>query len=76
MSDMFLTRSELEQLTGNKRSDAQARALNFMGIDHKIRPDGSVVVLRAYVEKLLGLKHESKKDKRPEDLMNWDALRK
>jgi len=50
---MFLTPEELEQLTGKRRRDAQIRALRYMGVEHKVRPDGSVAVLRAHVEKLL-----------------------
>lgn len=51
---MFLDSDEVAQLTGKRRRDAQVRALRFMGIEHKIRPDGSVAVLRAHVEKQLG----------------------
>lgn len=52
---MFLTPDELIELTGKRRRDAQVRALRFMGIEHRPRPDGSVVVLRAHVEQVLGL---------------------
>lgn len=51
---MFLTPEELVELTHAKRSNAQVRALCMMGIEHKQRPDGSVVVLRAHVERLFG----------------------
>jgi hypothetical protein len=51
---MILTPDELEQLTGRIRADAQARALRHMGIDHKLRPDGSVAVLRSHAERVLG----------------------
>lgn len=51
---MFLDQDEVAQLTGKRRCDAQVRALRFMGIEHKIRPDGSVAVLRTHVEKQLG----------------------
>ena len=51
---MFLTKDELASLTGRTRSDAQIRVLRFMGIEHKVRPDGSVAVLRGHVEKSLG----------------------
>ena len=54
-SDMFLTFAELIELTGRRRRDAQAKALRYMGIAHKIRPDGSVAVLRAHVDQVLGL---------------------
>ncbi|WP_370634329.1 DUF4224 domain-containing protein [Methylophilus sp. Leaf408] len=69
------TTSPAQPLTGNKRSDAQARSLNHMGIEHKSRPDGSVVVLRAHVEKVLGLKATSQSIKPVDDKINWDAVR-
>ena len=40
-----LPRKEVEKLTGKKRCNAQVRELNHMGIDHRRRTDGSVVVL-------------------------------
>jgi len=51
---IILTDEEVEALTGKKRKPSQSRALSFMGIEHKMRPDGSLVVLRTMVEKILG----------------------
>lgn len=51
---MFLTRAEVEALTARQRTDAQAHELDLMGVTHKRRTDGSVVVLRALVEHLFG----------------------
>lgn len=51
---MFLTQEELTALTGRKKRPAQVMALRHMGIEHRVRPDGSVVVLRSHVERLLG----------------------
>lgn len=51
---MFLTKTELAELTGKSRSDAQIRVLRFMGIEHRMRPDGSVAVLKNHVEQALG----------------------
>lgn len=51
----FLTEEEIRQLTKHVRSDAQARSLNYLGIDYKKRADGSIAVLRAYLEKEFGL---------------------
>ena len=51
---LFLTPEELQELTGRKRASAQIRALRAIGVEHKIRPDGHPVVLRAHVEALLG----------------------
>lgn len=52
---MFLTDHELRELTQRQRAPAQRKALRAMGIEHRTRPDGSVVVLRAHVEKEFGL---------------------
>lgn len=44
---MFLSESELYELTGKKRSAAQCRALIEMGVPHWVRPDGKPVVVEA-----------------------------
>ena len=51
---MFLTDEEIADLTQRTRRPAQSSVLTFMGIDHKLRPDGSIAVLRAHVERQLG----------------------
>ncbi len=51
---MFLTDDELSGLTGAKRREARVRALRAMGIEHRVRPDGHVIVLRSHLEALLG----------------------
>lgn len=50
---IFLTSSEVQELTNFIHKKAQIRALRHMGIQHKVRPDGSVAVLRFHVECLL-----------------------
>ena len=45
---------ELVKLTKRKKHSAQAKVLRFMGIEYKPRPDGSLAVSRAHVEKILG----------------------
>ena len=40
----ILSPEELKQLTQKKQSTSQREVLNFMSIDHRMRPDGSVVV--------------------------------
>ncbi len=69
---MFLSKTEIEILTGRTRKDAQVRVLRFMGIEHKVRPDGSVAVLRSHVERSLGglINVETKPDIEP----NWGAM--
>lgn len=69
---MFLDRDDLIHLTGRVRKDAQVRVLRFMGIEHKVRPDGSVAVLRSHVERSLG--GQINADKKPEIEPNWGAL--
>lgn len=51
---MLLTALEVRELTGMQRPSAQVRALKSMGIECRRRPDGSVVVLCAVVEAVLG----------------------
>lgn len=47
---LFLQPDELSELTGKVRSSAQVVALRRMGIDHRVRPDGRVLVLRSQVD--------------------------
>ena len=61
---MFLTDDEVVALTGRQRKPAQARVLTFMGIEHRLRPDGSVAVARSHVEKLFGAAIYTGKPKR------------
>jgi hypothetical protein len=63
---MFLDEDEIISLTQKRRHDAQARALRFLGIEHRARPDGSLAVLRAHVEKQLGEGVVSKARKKTE----------
>lgn len=54
---LTLSTDELRGLTGKRRSDAQARVLDALGIQYAARPDGSLVVLRAVVDLRLGGHH-------------------
>lgn len=45
----FLIQQELVGLTGKVRPTAQARALDYMGVYYRKRPDGSLVVLREHM---------------------------
>ena len=42
---MWLTPEEVESLTKYKQPQKQREALNQMGVNHVVRPDGSLVVL-------------------------------
>jgi hypothetical protein len=56
-----------------RRYELQRKALIGMGVEHLVRPDGSLVVARAHVERLLGIATHTKTHtvKSP----NWDAIR-
>lgn len=69
---MFLSDAELVALTGKARHSAQLRALRSMGIEHRVRPDGSLAVSRSHVEGLLGGAAGDKVT--PPKQPNWDAL--
>ncbi|MBM3114573.1 DUF4224 domain-containing protein [Jeongeupia naejangsanensis] len=51
---MFLSQSEIRELTNCTQRRTQITALNTLGIEHRIRPDGSVLILRKHIERLLG----------------------
>lgn len=63
---IVLTDAEIRDVTRKKRPSAQVRVLRAMGIAYRIRPDGSVLVLR---ESLLG---ESSDDTVQESEINWN----
>ncbi len=69
---MILDRHELIALTGRERRDAQIRALRYMGIEHRVRPDGTVAVLKAHVQQSLGLK--APVDAIKESEPDWSAI--
>lgn len=70
---MFLTREEITEMTGKQQYRAQAKVLNTMGIIYKVRPDGTLLVLRSHViDQLGGSAAEKMLEKRFEP--NWAAL--
>jgi len=71
---VILSQQELIELTGRTRKDAQVRVLRFMGIEHRLRPDGSIAVLRDHVERILsGNPLDSDKLKK-NVVPNWSAI--
>ena len=62
---MILTHDELAELTGKTRNGAQQAVLREMAIPFKIRPDGSIVALRAAVEAALGYATPNERSKSP-----------
>lgn len=69
---MILDDTELRRLTGKIHRDAQLVVLVALGITHKVRPDGSILVSEAHVQRLLG-GVASAKVRTPAE-PNWDAL--
>lgn len=69
---MFLTDQELVALTHRKQWAAQVKILRAMGIEHRTRGDGTVVVLKSHVEQVLGAKPTAVEKPRTEP--NWKAL--
>lgn len=61
---MFLTNEEVKELTSKSQRASQTKVLNALGITYKIRPDGSLIVLRAHVERLLGGRESQTKEER------------
>lgn len=52
---LLLQPEELYELTGKKHCRAQRTVLTSMGFEHRVRPDGSLVVLRSHLEQQLGV---------------------
>lgn len=49
---LVLSDTEIVELTRKRRPSAQVRALRHLGIDHKQRADGSILVARSHFEDL------------------------
>lgn len=71
---MFLTPEELVELTHAKRRDTQIRALRMMGIEYKLRPNGTPAVLCSHIEKIFGGVQTEKPVERAGTQPNWAAL--
>lgn len=68
---MFLTHAELVELTDRKQHAAQAQVLRALAIEHKVRPDGHVLVLREHLKKQFGV--GAGKDAAPAEAFDWSA---
>lgn len=55
-----LTDAEIIEVTRKRRPSAQIRALRHLGIDHKRRADGSILVTRSHFDELHGATNSSK----------------
>nr|WP_198981141.1 DUF4224 domain-containing protein [Herbaspirillum sp. ASV7] len=70
---MFLNETDIADLTKRKRAKAQQKQLNAMGIQYKVRADGSLVVLQTHVERLLGGLEQSVRQRSVRE-PNWEVL--
>ncbi|TCG04617.1 hypothetical protein BZM27_39650 [Paraburkholderia steynii] len=68
---LFLTIDEMVDLTGKHKRNSQVAALRSMSIEHKVRADGRVMVLRKHVEQIFGV--VTQKGETEEFIANWDA---
>lgn len=71
-NSMFLTRDEVRALTKRIQYSAQTKVLRAMGIEHRVRPDGSLAVLRLHIEQIFGGVSEKRRQLSTEP--NWGAL--
>ncbi len=71
---MFLTGEEIIELTGKKRRGAQMKELNALGITHKVRGNGSLVVLRSHVENELDGQSRASLESRTDMQPNWGGM--
>jgi acetolactate synthase regulatory subunit len=74
MTDLFLSQTEVVLLTGRTVRPSQVKALKTMGIEHKVRPDGSVAILRSHIEKVFDGQTQNNPKKQHQPTVNWDAM--
>ena len=72
--DIFLDTEEIKSLTKRTVRPAQVRVLMAMGIEHKVRPDGSVAILRAHINKVFDGDPDGSQKKIKEIAPNWAAI--
>lgn len=75
MSEIFLTREGVAELTGRKQSRAPALALAHLRVVHKTRADGKPLVLRAHIEQLFAVGIGPTKKAAAHFEPNWVALK-
>jgi hypothetical protein len=74
-AEPFLSSKEIENLTDKKRRPAQVKVLKSLGIQHKVRPDGSIAILRAHINKVFDGNDDTRSTKREKTVgPNWAAV--
>lgn len=73
--ETFLQPAEVQGLTGRVRRHAQVQALRSMGIEHRVRPDGDVAILRAHISKVFdGNPEATSRNHHRSTSPNWLAI--
>lgn len=67
---LFLSATELKELTGFTRKSSQVAALRLMNIKFILRGDGAALVHRQYIDTMCGAKENTKSANAPD----WSAL--
>ena len=73
INDTFLTAEEVSALTKRTYRPAQVKVLNALGIDHKVHPDGDVLILRSHINKVFNGTSEPEA-KMGDASPNWGAF--
>lgn len=76
LPSIFLTSKEVEEFTGYKRPISQMEWLGCNGHQFVMNGQGRVIILRAYVENVLGLNKVAKQKKEKVIEPNWAAARR
>lgn len=71
--NQILSHEDIVVLTRKQRPTAQARYLTHLGIDHRFRPDGTLLVLSDCVRRAMGL-DDSQKSTRKKPAVKTDGL--
>lgn len=69
---MWLTKDEIRELTGFVHRDKQVEELNRLGVTHRTRGDGTIVVARDHVAEQFGCNVTSASETQAEP--NWSNM--
>lgn len=73
-TDLFLTEDEIFDLTKKIYGPTRVKALNALGIQHKVRGDGSIAILRGHIIKVFGGTQDTQSRKTKLPGPNWEAI--
>lgn len=72
---LFLNPAEIRELTGKRNRKSQIEVLGLLGITHKVRPDGSILVMRTYLEQEFGMEDTAELLEKVKELEpDWSAI--